>query len=86
MTSYSLDGLQHVLNLLNVHLGEVDRREDLADLINVVLHHLELLIKSLDGTRYRDVLCRVHKILCLVCKPFQIKMPWLLFHTITWIQ
>ena len=57
MTSHSLDGLQHVLNLLNVHLGEVDRGEDLADLINVVLHHLELLIKSLDGTRHRDVLC-----------------------------
>ena len=48
MISYSLDGLQHILNLLDVHLGEVDGGKDLADLVNVVLHHLELLVKSLD--------------------------------------
>ena len=68
MTSYSLDGLQHVLNLLDVHLGEVDRGKDLADLVNVVLHHLELLVKSLDGARDGDVLCRVHQVQCLICK------------------
>ena len=59
---FLLDFLHHVLNLLHIPLGVVHTGQNPVNLVNVLLHLPELVVKSFDGSSDRHLVGSLHDV------------------------